>query len=72
MDTVSLTFVANRSQPEAYILGVPCLLSSQQRLTATRGGALALAEPECSGETDPDQKSIHEQIVQYNHQHGIK
>jgi hypothetical protein len=34
--------------------------------------AIAAAEKECTGETDPKQKSAHEQIEEYKRQHGIK
>jgi FtsZ-interacting cell division protein ZipA len=33
--------------------------------------ALALAEQECRGEMDPKEKSLHEQLVQYKHDHKI-
>jgi len=33
--------------------------------------ALAAAEQECRGEMDPKEKSLHEQISQYRHEHGI-
>jgi hypothetical protein len=33
--------------------------------------ALALAEEECRGEGNPQDKSLHEQIVQYRRDHGI-
>jgi len=34
--------------------------------------AIAAAEEECTGEIDPQQKSLHDQIVQYRQDHGIK
>lgn len=33
--------------------------------------AVAAAEEECTGELNPNQKSLHEQIVQYKRDHGI-
>ncbi len=33
--------------------------------------ALALAEQECRGEMNPKEKSLHEQLVQYKHDHKI-
>lgn len=34
--------------------------------------AVAAAEKGCAGEIDPKQKSTHQQIEEYKHQHGIK
>jgi hypothetical protein len=34
--------------------------------------AISAAEEECTGELDPKQKSLHEQISQYRHDHGIQ
>jgi hypothetical protein len=34
--------------------------------------AIAAAEEECSGEIDPHQKSVHEQLIQYRKDHGIQ
>jgi hypothetical protein len=34
--------------------------------------AIAAAEEECTGEIDPQQKSLHDQIVQYRQDHGRK
>ena len=33
--------------------------------------ALALAEQECRAEMNPKEKSLHEQLAQYKHEHGI-
>ena len=33
--------------------------------------ALSLAEQECRGEMNPNEKSLHEQLVQYKHDHNI-
>jgi hypothetical protein len=34
--------------------------------------AITAAENECAGEMNPSQKSLHEQIIQYRREHGIK
>jgi len=39
---------------------------------AQENSAIAAAEEECTGDMDPKQKSLHEQIVQYRQDHGIE
>jgi hypothetical protein len=49
----------------AYIIGVDATPEQEE-------GALSLAEQECRGEMNPQEKSLHEQLVQYRREHGTK
>jgi hypothetical protein len=55
------------------ILGeCPLYLISDNASPQEEENALRLAEQECRGEMNPKEQSLHEQIVQYRHEHGIK
>ena len=50
----------------------PLYVLSANHTAQQETAAIAAAEYECTGEIDPKQKSLYEQINQYRHDHGIK
>jgi hypothetical protein len=57
--------------PNGYLVCPPYILGANAT-PEQEESALSLAEQECREEINPQEKSLHEQLVQYRREHGIK